>query len=607
MARLGLEQLYSPTITSGPAAEFIQSRQSDFEGLRNKDDYLEQMVICAETLGAEYVAERVKSLDQGRFNQTSVKETILAKDFGSAEKASEEVLKTAIAIARETEDVKTNLIFREVLANPNGLSNVEKILLIGGLALSRETDTIFFDEWRPKIKESAVGKALRDMEAQHPGSSRTVLPQDPAASRWYTREFIDSSSGAVSGNIRLVPYRESLPTVPKLIQTIDKMAHLLYLEKRKGSGSDDYGYVNFLRAWSACLSATPDNQKEREDEMMIAWRKIDPEAPVFMVPWAEYDYDDPAGIAIIPSLRIGVKSSNPEVQKLTREGHQLQRMIMEFVREKGVAGVESVSSSSTMHRVWTGYAGLDLILPVSSQVLPNDPDIRRKYGCFILPNLAQQEKGFALREQYARKGYPDDIEYMLRMFRFTPLEVATIEMEGHERFHPVGVTDGEDNLGKLKNFFEEAKATFGAMLVQVQTYDTPIFSARAVASLLYPAPRYLMLDGNPTHQGYANESRIAASIAERVGILTYNESTDSLNLDLYDEQKIKSFWMEVEKFVDWCFRAYRLADEVEKDGISGLQTSLAHELNQWLGIEEVTNEARIYDGTIKKIKRNLEI
>ena len=51
--------------------------------------------------------------------------------------------------------------------------------------------------------------------------------------------------------------------------------------------------------------------------------------------------------------------------------------------------------------------------------------------------------------------------------------------------------------------------------------------------------------------------------------------------------------MEVEKFVDWCFRAYRLADEVEKDGISGLQTSLAHELNQWLGIEEVTNEGKV--------------
>ena len=66
-----------------------------------------------------------------------------------------------------------------------------------------------------------------EMEEKEEGSSLTVLPGSPSDTRWFTREIIDPTKPLAKNNIKLIPYRESLPTVSKFVETLDTMVSLL--------------------------------------------------------------------------------------------------------------------------------------------------------------------------------------------------------------------------------------------------------------------------------------------------------------------------------------------------------------------------------------------
>lgn len=596
---------YTPKFESeSPEQQFVNSAATRFEQIRQQPNYLEQMVVTAEGLGEEYVKGAVGALDAGFYDKDALTHHILDKDFGPLEKdpAQKKAYETAVAIARQAEEVKRALIYHEIPVQSKELSPVERILLVGSLALSQLTDTIYFEEWSPAIRESEIGCALAKMEDTKPGSSLEVLPENPLQTRWLTRRLKDPQGGVKKGNIELVHYRDSLSTVPEFISTLNKLAQLLEYETTT-QGQNDYGYSNLFKAWSECLKSDPEHQKEAEDAMMVAWRQIDPEAPIFIVPWAEYDYGDPAGVAIAPSFRFGVKSTSAETQELIKQEEEVKASILRNMAVRHYSGSKAVEASDSVHAVWSGFGGGDTLFAPSSQVLPNDSDLQLQYGCNIMPNLAQQRRGMELRERYAQLVYPPEIEERLRALKFTLLEQSVLEMHAHELEHPAGVTKkGLDRLAKLANRFEEWKATLGGMQAQVQENDS-VFAKRALATLLYASAAYIRFDGNYRVQGYANIARAVLTLSDSLGIFSYNDR-EGWKLDLDDEGKIQKFWIQVGLYVDWCASAYKGVEMAKPDDVEKVKSGIAKNLRNLLGYGDRSDEEdRI--GTIREIKTEL--
>lgn len=579
---------------NSPSEAFYHLHQPDFAEIKSRANYLEQLVLLTENLGDEYARARISELTLPPDDREEITRRVLGRDFGQVS-VNQRNYDTALQLRRETEQFKRRMIFQEIIGNKETplISPVERILLLGGIILAEYTDAIYFDQWLPEVRDSKIGKYLAAVERRKKGSASDVLPGKAEETHWFTRRLKLPFLPILKQNIQLVPYSESLADVPKIIKVLDGMVEMLQEEKDKSG--NDYGYIRFLQAWPSLLKGKG-NQKQLEDQMMIAWRQIDPETPVFIVPWAEHEYGDPAGRAMAPSLRIGVKSTSPETARLIADGKEAKSAILEYIEAQGIPGREAVDRSNTYHMVWTGYAGLDVIIAMTSQTLPNDQNIRAIYGCTVLPNFEQQIKGEQMRIEAAVKGYPAHIEARLKELKFTLEEIASIETEAHEYFHHAGVIQkGRDRLAKLVVLFEEPKATCGGMLTQVRHRNNAEFSQRAVASLLYVIPRYLTRDGSITHQGYANIARITADVAEKAGILTYDRSGKILILDIDDGEKIVQFWDLMEEYIMGCCRAYVDATQVQEAGVKNIQAKVGQWLEGWSGIKSKAEDGKVTD------------
>jgi len=576
------------------AADFYCSHLPEFAEIKGKANYLEQLFLLSESLGEQYAGNKIDRMNIQREDGEEIRRRVIKRDFGAVV-VNKQNYDTALQLRRETEQVKRRMIFQEVSGSGEStvLSPVERILILGSIILSEYSDEIYFAQWLPEIKDSEIGKALKELDDRNKGAAANILPGKVDGIRWFTRRFKNPTQPLSKDNIELVPYRESLQGVSKMVATLDGMVELLQGEMQEGR--DDYGYLQFLRSWSECLKGNGD-QKQLEDQMMVAWRQIEPDTPVFIVPWAEYGYGDPGGVAIAPSLRIGVKSTSEETTRLTVEDEQLKIVILDFISRKNISGKEMVEKSKTIHRFWTGFAGLDVIIAMVSQVLPNDQNLRAQYGGFVLPNMEQHKIGDEMRREAAIRGYPAEIEKRLSELIFSTEESATIETGAHEYFHGAGVIQkGEDHLGKLASSFEEAKSTIGGMLAQVKYRNDAEFSQRAAASLIYPIPRYLTRDGSVTHQGYANIARVVATVAEKVGILKFDPKTKTVELDIDTPGKIDQFWLMMETFVDKCFYAYVKAAEAGEENVQQVQTEVSREMDNWFGIKSKAEDGKVTD------------
>ncbi|MBI3379388.1 hypothetical protein HY029_01375 [Candidatus Gottesmanbacteria bacterium] len=560
-----------------------------FEAIRGEPNYLERLFTTVEAIGDQYAANKVDRLTIPRPQVEFIKHALIQRDMGDLEKKDKAAFDNyAVGILRDTQRLKRRIISQGITQNPESLPPMEKILLLGGLLLSEQTDDIFWDDWRPAIKDSPIGEKLKEIEDANPGAASALLPGKTDAIRWHTREWKKPGETLRPEDIKLVRYQESLAGVKGLIETLDDLTILLAQVKSQHS-VNDFGYEEFFHAWARCLQGVNEeedvfpDQKKLEDDMMIAWRNIDSDAPIFMVPWAEYAQDDPAAVAIAPSFRIGVLNTSSQAIKLKEESEEVKKSIIEFVKSQGYQGIDAIGKSLEQIRVWTGHAGLNHIISMTSQVLPNDADLRRNRGTYIFPDLVEQGRGEAKRETEALKVFTPEILERLHQLKLTVLEKASGEIAAHEYTHPVGVTQkGENRLGKLAVLIDETKSTLGGMLAQVKKHNDKEFSKRLLASCLYFSPRYLTRDGNSSHQGYGNIARIVLGIAEHEKVLTL-DMHNNLVLDIEDPIKINRFWSRVESFITWAVDAYSLADRSDDKDVEKNIGIVSAQLDEWTG------------------------
>jgi len=506
----------------------------------------------------------------------------------------------AIKIGRETEALKRGMLATYLEKYPEKFTPVELVLLKGSIDLSRETDKIFSEEWIPIIRDSKIGKAFTEMESKEAGSSLKCLPGIPDSIRWFTRELIDPQKSITKENIRLVSYKDSLPTVKDMITTLRDMAEKL--TEQKAQGHDDFGYIDYLNAFAVCLEGdNPKTQKQKEDEMFKTWRRVSLNAPVYFVAFAENEYEDPAAVAMVPSMRVGVLDNSERSKRLKDKEAILKNAIIEYCIKHNVTGVENLRKTDTHYRVWSEFAGSDLFFGIASQFLPNDPTIQNSEGAGIFPVLDQQEKSQVTRDNKAEEVFPENILQTLRENRFSLEENAIHEMQAHELNHLPAVTlEAINAIGKTRNLFEEAKATLGGMIAQVrEIYSQNMnFQKKALATLLHAAPRYMAIDGNPTYQGYVNCTRIVLAAAEKVNILNI-DSKNVWSLDLENEQKMANFWNLIEEFVIWVYSSYEEVTIASPKDRPSVVEKIKNKLNYWVDGQPENGEK--YNHTILAI------
>ncbi len=591
-------------------AQYVSEQLTSFqpEKAKGTNSLLESLFRSINTLGNEYAFLAAAQLNGDSDYQNMIAERVIAKEYQHLQKPKTmDAYNEAVRIGRETETVKRVLFARVLLEHPESFSPVEHELLGGAVILSQYADTIFFDEWLPTIRDSEIGKALHALEEQAAGSSLGVLPGTPDSMRWFTRKLIDSDKPIEKDNIQLVPYKDALPTVNNMIVSLREMADNLELLKHEGQ--DDFGYVEYFRAWAECLAGVdPNTQKEKEDNMFITWRRVNPQAPLYFVAMAENEYEDPAGIAMVPSVRAGVLDESDQAQSLKLQESDLKNVIIQYTTEQNVFGAENLKRTDTHYRIWSLFGGSDMLFGISSEFLPNDPGIQSKEGAGIFPDLAQQEKGHYTRDVFAEKVYPEPILTILRDLRFSLQEGSIHEIQSHELNHLPAVTlEAINAIGKTRNLLEEAKATLGGLIAQIRIrHNQDIeFQKRAAATLLHAAPRYMAIDGNPTYQGYVNDTRIVLIAAEKANILTFNEA-NGWSLDLDNTDKIVWFWNLIEEFVAWTYHLYADVTDAPVEQRPGIAQRNAGELDTWVGKKPEPGNDLVNDRTIRAIKSALQ-
>jgi len=570
---------------------------------KGRGQLLESLFISINDLGRTYARLAAEQLDGDAQYHTMIVEKVIAKEYQYLQKPETmDAYRDAVNVGRETETVKRAMLARVIKERSDLFSPVEHELLTEAIILSQCSDRIFFDEWLPGIRDNDIGKALRAMEDETASSSLKALPGTPDSMRWFSRALTDPRQPIAKENIRLVPYKEAFPTVSVMIDSLRESAEKL--EHLKKEGRDDYGYIEYFRAWATCLEGdNPDTQKQKEDDMFRAWRRIDPDAPLYIVAWAENEYEDPAAVAMVPSFRAGVLDSSERAQRLRQQEIELKKRTIQYTTEHNIFGADNLKKTHTHYRIWSLFGGSDMLFGISSEFLPNDPALQSTEGAGIFPDLQQQERGHKTRDDIAQKVYPEEILRVLRELRFSLEEGAIYEMQAHELNHLPAVTlEAINAFGKTRNLFEEAKATLGGLIAQIRTIreGDMQFQKRAAATLLHAAPRYMAIDGNPTYQGYVNDTRVILIAAEKAGILTYTDQ-DGWNLDPDHEKKIVSFWQNIEEFVMWTYNSYATVTEAKPDQRQVIADKVTEELQYWIG-NKPEPDGQIHNYTILKMK-----
>lgn len=588
-------------------SRFIKENTSFLESEINQQYLLESLFCSINELGRIYAYQAAEHLSGDTQYQNMIAEKVIAKEYQHLQKPQMmDAYRDAVKVGRETETVKRAVLANFIKERSDLFSPVELELLQEAIFLSESSDRIFFDEWLPEIRDGLIGQTLKTMEEEETSSSLKVLPGTPDSMRWFSRKLIDPQKAITKENIVLVPYKDAFPTVLVMIDSLRKSANRL--EQMKFEGNDDFGYIEYFRTWASCLEGdNPDTQKQKEDEMFRAWRRINPKAPVYIVAWAENEYEDPAAVSMVPSFRAGVLDSSDQAQRLRQQEVNLKQAIIRYTTDHKIFGAENLIKTDTHYRIWSLFGGSDLLFGISSEFLPNDPMLQSTEGAGIFPDIQQQEKGFITRDNIAQKVYPEEILKKLKELRFSLEEGAIIEIQAHELNHLPAVTPESINaFGKTRNLFEEAKATLGGIIAQIRTiYDGDIqFQKRAAATLLHAAPRYIAIDGNPTYQGYANDTRVILVAAEKAGLMTH-DTQEGWKLDLDNQKKITLFFQYIEEFVKWTYSSYAKVTEAQPDSRQVVADQITNELGYWIG-KQPEPDGSIHNHTIMVIKHSLE-
>lgn len=569
---------------------------------------LESLFISINGLGRTYAHLAADQLEGDAQYHNMIAEKVIAKEYQHLQKPKTmDAYRDAVKVGRETETVKRAVLARVIEERSDLFSPVERELFGEAIILSQCADRIFFDEWLPGIRDNDIGQTLRKMEDEVTSSSLKVLPGTPDSMRWFSRTLIDPQQPVTKENIRLVPYKEAFPTVLVMINSLQEAAD--HLEQLKKGGHDDFGYIEYFRAWATCLDGdNSEIQKQKEDEMFRAWRRINSEAPLYIVAWAENEYEDPAAIAMVPSFRAGVLDSSEQAQELRQQEAKLKKSIIQYTTEHNIFGGENLKKTHTHYRIWSLFGGSDMLFGISSEFLPNDPTLQSTEGAGIFPDLQQQEIGHNTRDVIAQKVYPEGVLNILRNLRFNAKEGAIYEIQAHELNHLPAVTlEAINAFGKTRNLFEEAKATLGGLIAQIRTVrdEDSEFQKRAAATLLHAAPRYIAIDGNPTYQGYVNDTRVILIAAEKAEILTF-DAQKGWQLDLDHAEKITLFWQQIEAFVTWTYNSYSKVTEADPDQRQVIADQITNELGYWVGNQSEPEATEIHNHTILAMKAALE-
>jgi len=199
--------------------------------------------------------------------------------------------------------------------------------------------------------------------------------------------------------------------------------------------------VDYLRTYATALGS------REQDDLGNLWRDVDRvwlgvAGRLQPIASREYDYYDENGIRVFPDFRLIIANEETELNQPVEATRQA--MIKHLGEEfDGVSVYDETKNGMSQIQIFPeGYdvvfAGC-LDFQPAGQFLPNEFEIKRKYGIKVFLNLDVSNVRWGLAMELAEKVFPKDFDLFKRVNE--RLDGVAIHLAGHEIGEPLLDTD----------------------------------------------------------------------------------------------------------------------------------------------------------------------
>ena len=383
----------------------------------------------------------------------NIRKALTKQDFSTTEPADERYTKLLEAMSLKehiTRELVKQIAKRE---NNLGLSDTERIVLLGSCELANAYDDFSF-AWHKNVVMSSLAQELGKHEDEHPGEIKQYLHQRGALPNPDTLPkdsfmYITFEPNS-DRTIHAQSYAQTFPVGTKSItDIISHMIDQLSVQTDKESIK--------LREYFATLLYAHGNTSTDIKTQDDAWKKVDEKwmqlsgrmQPLHMME----SYDDQLGLRVEPEYAITFTDERSEELNTrsddTRE-HMLSFLQKNFSDKTSLAPLFPAMQTSEA-RVRTLIAGgKRLSFRPAAQNLPNRVAVKEKYGVKILMDMKTFQQRWAIQKQYLIDLFGN--EYAQNMF--VPEKelidiIASVFVAGHEIGHNAfNTTTTRENIGE---------------------------------------------------------------------------------------------------------------------------------------------------------------
>lgn len=460
----------------------------------------------------------------------------------------------------------TRHIIRRTLGNYNeeaenklGLTEVERIVILGSCDISDVFDDMFVD-FVKHLTEDPAEKEVRGKKPEDIKALLRIWDIDPNSSEYL---YVLFEKMGDDQTIRPVPWVESRALKTHIASLREILNHIVYkLEEDPLKTSDRREaapYIDYFSAFKAALNARhPHLQEEAWHELDEKWMQIRSRVqPIHPME----TYTDDLRLRVEPAYVLAIKDErDEEMQKL----HELTVKELKAWLKKRYQGKKSMeASAASMDKTLSGYytatmSGARLAYKFGGENVPNREDIRVKDGSKIFLFIASIREGWELNKKRLTKIFGaekvaqiyDDPENIIRMR-------GGIMLSGHEEMHNALVQDGtRKTIGVYEDgLVEEWKCNLG---IYSATPDFSFISSKDkkdyLKALLASSIATLEARENKGRRSYYISALVVLNTLVEMGILSLKGSEWDPNFE--NEENNARFFEKITPIFDEMQEVY---------------------------------------------------
>lgn len=291
--------------------------------------------------------------------------------------------------------------------------------------------------------------------------------------------------------------------------------------------------------------------EKRWTEVDYAWIEIPKECRVFPVHGMEAGYEHPYGVSLEWRVMVRLDFGKEEIEEIC---NVVPKIANSFGADAEVLNrkLDYIDIGVFYTAVW---AGTCMNFRYAGQVVPNRQEVMLQGGKIFM----DLDSLYLAVERYKKILHKHVSEPTAKILsEYINTLTMTESVAGHEVSHPAGRSEEIDkNLGDNLKLLEEAKATMcGNLVNEARDEENRI---RIVAETIARFCRFFFKTTleNPTFKQYLWETMVACNTMHRAGVIKMGDGCIEVDIE---KAKSRAWFIELEKFVDSVFTAYKKGD-----------------------------------------------